>query len=347
LSTVTTLASSAAPSFVTSCNFNGQCVAGGILESLSYSREWEDLGLADVWWSGVGSFEFRPEEDRTAGFATMPWSNRGEGRVLNIVKNGETPIVFGDHGIVQLLPYGNEVITGYGVGPNIGLGIRETAHVAGDDNVSLVLDRDDELWLVQGGEFNKLGYKEWMEDLTSANIIVSYVPQKKRFFISDGVTGYAMTEQGLYTTNQLVSSAGFYEEQYVGFYGDDADYELRFETDTFDGGQRGMKTLTEVELGADYVKGTNRLQVATKFKNANNSVTYTQTGWKTLNTNGVAYPLITSPDLRVLVRGADYRDATLNIHSLHGRLKMSDKRFLRGEMELRSSGSIVRGSNVG
>ncbi|KKL91353.1 hypothetical protein LCGC14_1895520 [marine sediment metagenome] len=57
------------PSFVCSCNFNGRIIVGGIIDFSAYLvGATTDPGFSSIWWSGVGSHEFRPNCDWTAGF---------------------------------------------------------------------------------------------------------------------------------------------------------------------------------------------------------------------------------------------------------------------------------------
>ncbi len=203
------------PSFITSCNFNGRIVVGGILDFSGYlsGDTYTDPSYSAIWWSGVGSHEFRPDQDPTAGFANAPWLKVWAGEILKIRKLGKMVVAYGDYGKILLRPYMVEPVSGLAPEKIPGAGIDSGNHVDGDDNIHGFIDTNNEFWLASGnGEFEKIGYQEYIEDMTKSDIIVSYVPQKKRFFFSDGIKGFCLTEFGLYSTNQLVSGVGVQKE---------------------------------------------------------------------------------------------------------------------------------------
>lgn len=119
-----------------------------------------------------------------------------------------------------------------------------------------------------------------------------------------------------------------------GFWKDSGDYELRLEGDTLDFGQRGMKMLTAVEVGANYTKSINPLEVAVKYKYNYMDNSFSKTAWKVLNKEGSAYPQVTASEMRILVRGMDYRESKASISYITMRLKMSDKRSIRGRFNV-------------
>jgi hypothetical protein len=322
------------PQFVACCNFRSQLIVGGITASIDYAEyaDWEALGNSHVAWSGIGKITFRPDEDRTAGFMRIPWAKGDTGKIFAIREIADRVMVFGDYGFMGLVPYTSKVSTGFGRKYIPGPGIKHNSHVAGDESILCFIDNNEDLCITTDGQkIEVLGYREYIADMDSDDILVSYVPQKKRFFISDGSKGYCLTEYGLYKTNQLVTSAGMGGAgEFIGFFGDNEDYELRLETNTFDMKQRGKKTLETVELGVEYTKSSNYLEACVKYKNNYASSTFTQTSWKRLNPNGIVYPVVTSDEFRLKVRGGDYRGSTANISYIKGIAKMVDKRSVRG-----------------
>lgn len=202
------------PSFICSCNFNGRIIAGGIVDFAGYlTGITEDPGFSSIWWSAVGEHEFRPDRDPTAGFLDAPWIKVWLGEVLRVEKLGQAIIAYGDYGKIIMKPYLVENTSGFGSEKLPGAGIDSGNHMAGDSNIHGFIDTNNEFWLATiDHKFEKIGYKEYIEGMTKANIIVTYIPQKKKFFISDGVKGYCLTEFGLYSTNQLVTGAGLQKE---------------------------------------------------------------------------------------------------------------------------------------
>ncbi len=202
------------PSFVCSCNFNGRIIVGGIIDFSAYLvGATTDPGFSSIWWSGVGSHEFRPNCDPTAGFLDAPWIKVWLGEVLRVEKLGDAVIGYGDYGKIILKPHYVDPSAFLSSEKISGAGIDSGNHISGDDNLHGFIDTNNEFWLATADhKFEKIGYKEYIEDMTKADIIVTYVPQKKKFFISDGKKGYCLTEFGLYSINQLVSGAGLQKE---------------------------------------------------------------------------------------------------------------------------------------
>lgn len=202
------------PAFITSCNYHGQIVVGGITDFSTYLTGIDgDVQQSYVWWSGIGSHEFRPNCDPTAGFLQAPWQKVDKGEVLKVETLGKGVIVYGDYGALLLKHVVVENASTFGFERVSGPGIISGNHMDGDGSLHCFVDTNNELWLADAGhKFEKLGYKEYIKDLNNKDIIMTYVPQKKRFFFSDGIKGYCLTEFGLYSTNQLVTGVGIQKE---------------------------------------------------------------------------------------------------------------------------------------
>lgn len=202
------------PSFICSCNFGGQIVVGGILDFDTYlTGIVADPQYSYVWWSGVGSHEFRPNCDPTAGFLNAPWLKGFMGEVLSIERLGQGVVAYGDYGKLLLTHALVESTSTFGYKKLEGSGIDSGNHMSGDENVHGYIDTNNEFWLAtRDHKFQKLGYKEYIESMTKSDIVMSYVPQKKKFFFSDGVKGFCLTEYGLYSINQLVTGVTMQKE---------------------------------------------------------------------------------------------------------------------------------------
>lgn len=119
-----------------------------------------------------------------------------------------------------------------------------------------------------------------------------------------------------------------------GFFKDSGDYELRLETDVLDFGQRGMKMLTVVEVGMQYDKGIYQAEVAIKYKYKYSEESFSRSEWKMLNDEGVVYPMITASEFKILLRAPDYRECRASISYLNLRIKLSDRRSIRGRFNV-------------
>lgn len=328
---VAVLPTTSIPKFATCCNFNGQCVAGGIDEA----GAWTGIKLNYVMWSGIGNAEFRIAQDLTAGSIAIPWARSwetsGQGMVYKVAKLGNTVAVYGDEGRASLVPYGIENAVGFGLGRTAGGGVTSGNHVAGDENVHAFIDNNEDLWIADSQGEKKLGYREYMSSLLDhANrTIISYVPSKKRFYISNGVEGYVLSEHGLYTTNQLVTSVGDYRNSGLfGFWADSEDSRARFTTDTVDFGIRGLKTLAAVELGINTLEVDQDVEVSSYWRSGIKDA-FSQTDWTLTDPmTGVGNPVVTANEFRVSVRAASY--SGMKVDYVGMRYKLVDKRAIRG-----------------
>ena len=328
--TITTLPNAAIPSFSTLCTFNGQALISGIN---TLEPPWDGLNLASVAWGAIGGgFDFRPTEDgnATSGFIHLPSIGQGTSRTHKVLQLGNMVMAYGEGGIYGLHPH-SVGRTGFGKVDYEQAGIISGNHIAGSENVHLLLNTDNELVLVTNDmKFEVLGYQEFMEALTNDEIRISYVPSKKLFYISDSSTGYVLTEQGLYTSHQCVTSAGFYRGSFLcGFYVDTEDREPRFTTDTLDFEARGFKTLvsvqSDVRSNALFYSSCLFRSNVTAAKDA-----FTQSTWVRHNLEGISTLMVTANEFRVRGKGVDYTTDDWNIGRLDLRIKLVDKRGIRG-----------------
>lgn len=335
------LPTNSVPTFGTCCNFNGQAIIGCIAHG--GDDHWGDLGYNSVAWSRIGKFDFRlaplkhdEEYDGNfylqpdAGYRNMEWGEWNTGIVYKVKKLGKGIVVYGDGGRGFLYPVNEPVVT-FGFKYMEGPGVRSTNHVGGSEDEHIFIDEYDEVWRVTSEKTEKLGYKDFIEDMTAEDIQITYVAGRQRYYISDGVYGFCLTPQGMYSTNQLVSSAGIYRGTLCGFFSDDSDYEARVETEVLDFQQRGMKTISGIEVGGEFYDGASSpLEVSIKYRYDHKAASFSQTGWISLNPEGQGVLPVTAPDVKLLLRADDYRSNTINLDYIKARIKMSDRRFIRG-----------------
>jgi hypothetical protein len=170
----------------------------------------------------------------------------------------------------------------------------------------------------------KLGYRDWLLDLDS-DFKISYVPEKKRFFISDRNTCYVLTESGLYSCHQRTPAVGVYQGGLWGIVDDSGNYEWRVETDEIDFKQRAFKTLQFIEAHG----ASEQTEALVKYKN-NVSDDFKELTWKKLNKNGIVFYPVSGSDFKISLRGMDYRGSDYLLTNLKVRVKQTDKRNIRG-----------------
>lgn len=330
---ITALPTAKAPQFITGCNFNGQAIIGGIN---SADANWSALGSSGVAWSSISYFDFRPyDTNNVAGYRRMSWERGGKGIVYKIMIFGKGLMVFGDGGLAFLYPVSEPVVT-FGLRHLAGTGIRSGNHVAGDESIICYIDLNYDLWMVQEDvKIKKLGYREYMKALvTHTNqTLLSYVPSRRRFYISNGVEGYVLTEFGLYSTDQLVTSAGDFNGILCGFWADGEDTEIRLKTDRMDFGTQGLKTFEGLEFGIHYSAGeADKLAADIEFLQEYGDVSYTDLGWGDLNPSGQLTKRVTAREFRIKLKGTTYKNATFDFDSILAKIKFPDRRTVRGLM---------------
>jgi hypothetical protein len=328
------------PRGISTCNFKGQAIIGGVN---SNNSPWDALGNCSVAWSGIGNFTFDIEKDKTAGFRNLEWDDWGNGKVLKVLRLGDNVMCYGDNGAAALVPSEST----FGMKDLTSAGIPHTNAVAGNATSHLVLDNNNDLWtmgikkeLVGASiEVVKLGYREFMEGLTTASVKISYVPQLKRFYISDTAKCYCLTEFGLYENHQPITAAGVYRGVLCGFMDQNADYEIRLTSDDIDFGIRGFKTLEELEIGATYrhSSGATNLQAGVKYKSDYHVTSFTQGSFINLDPAGFCMPIVSAHEFQLQVKAADYRGATINVDYINAWFKVIDKRGLRGRYDSRNA----------
>ena len=345
LGAISTLPIDSCPEFITCCNFKGQMIIGGIFSS---DASWTKLGLASVAWGAIGQFEFRPSQNRTAGYIRMPWSDWDEGLVHKVARLGGIVMVYGNGGRAALKPFNEPMAAGFGLIDSInGTGIDKGFHMAGDSSLHGFIDTRNYFWVVDKSlTFTKLGYREWIEDMLAENldvaagtpIVVSYDPKGRRFYICGHSSSYVLTQWGLYSCHQSSSGVGRYRGKILsGFYKDLGDYEGRIKLAERDFGQRGMKTVDHLDVGVDYTpSGDEDFTIGVDVK-YDRDESFREGDWVRVNKQGLGYLGKTAPDFRVKAKVSDYRDGAPKLDSMKIRWKMVDKRSIRGQYDAGSN----------
>lgn len=331
----TALSTTNSPKFITGCNYNGQAIIGGII---STDANWSALGLPGVAWSSIGYFDFRPKEEfGVAGFRRMPWENNGSGIVYKILKLGKGVLVLGDGGQAYLYPASSGDVVTFGMRELPGTGIRSGNHAAGDEHNICFIDRNYDLWIITADlKLTKLGYREYMKALITysgvgdSRVLMSYVPEHKCFYISNGYKCYILTEFGLYTTDQITTSIGDYRGVLCGFWKDGEDPEFRLTTDRLDFGSQGLKTIEGVEFGVHYNAIDAKLSADINYLYDYADVNFSSLGWTDVNPLGQLSRRITAKEFQIKLKGTTYKEATFNLDSCLVRVKYPDKRNIRG-----------------
>lgn len=326
------------PRFATGCNFKGQIVGGNI------KTTWHGCGINSVVWSDIGSASFTPSKKNEAGFRHMFW----EGEVLRVKRLGDVVMVYGDNGIAALPPVSEPVVT-FGMKELLNIGIPCKSAVGGDEHSQAFVDNNGWLWKVVEGQMpKKLGYQEFMTNLTASKIVVSYDPGEDEFFISDDSTCYVLTPYGLCEGYQLVTTVAHLDGTTYGVFSDTEDYEFRIKSDTLDFGTRGFKTLSGMDLGIyhpatygeDDVVSYGSLDIRS---DRTSDFSQTRKEWIRTNDMGNVTPQVSAEEFRLRVKVSRFENVKLNYIRSH--VKVVDRRTLRGVYSMQAyAESRMRGS---
>jgi len=320
--------SSTMPLFKTCCNFKGQLIGGNV------NSDWYDCGVGHVIWARPGSTNFLSDKRNAAGYMPMPFG----GEVYRTLPLGDSVVVYGSSGLAVLSPISSPA-PGFGVAVSYDFGIASVGAVAGDDSVHVFVDEGGQVWAIGAdGKVTLLDYKEFMDELTAEDIVVSHDPQQKKFFISDGTKtfllatieattdlgvvtkSYGMTEVYQHPTNVQFSNSGL-----LGIYNASSDAEFRIATDILDFGLRAQKTTQTIELG---ISASDDCYVAVDWR-TDKSASWNTVGWNFVNPQGIATVICAGTEFRLKVKCDDYSDVNLDYMTI--RFKLTDKRSIRGK----------------
>ncbi len=319
-----------APAALTVCNFNQQVLLGGLS---TVDTKWAHLGLTGVVWSGIGNAVFDPASDPTAGMTQVRTARRGEGVVYKLLRFNKGVIVYSNAGCQALVPFANDYTTGFGESLMSFPGVSSTNHVAGDELRHLAIGADKNLWmLTEEKGLLKLGYKEFlMPMLQAGKVIVSYLPQRKIFYVSNETKSYMLNEFGLCEIHQSVTSVIEINGFLTGFFKDLGDYSAEVMVGDVDFDLGGFKTLETVDVSAR-VSGS-PLSVGCDFLTDQAAASWRSAAFKTVNPQGFCFPMLTAQLFRPRVKITDYRllSSDFALSNLKLRFKLSDKRGIRGK----------------
>lgn len=310
------------PNFITGCDYNGQAVIAGID---SPAGSWTDVYRHSVAWSGVSTFDFRPDEYRTAGYAHTGAGQSGEGIIWKARPLGQSIVLYGSEGIFQMTPI-TQPVSGWT--QPVSLARVPPLHwntIAGNNRVHYYIDENLDLWRATSEGIEKLSYKEFLQTLNPSDILLVYEEKNGRLYISDGVKSFVLTQQGMYECHQCVTSIGMRRDTLAGFFIDTQDYAGRIVTNTVDFFSRGFKSIQGLELG---LQSDDPVYAFVNY--ASNGSTLSQSVRKQFTNDGFVAPIIAGVDLQIGIEVDDYRTADLLIDYLTVKVKYVDKRFRRG-----------------
>jgi len=265
------------------------------------------------------------------GMAPMPW----QGIVQHLRPFADSVIVYGgstaihDGGVCALVPDGKKM----GVHPlkNWGtqVGIADRGAVAGDESIHLFLDEHGELNLLKPNlEVERLGYREFFQDMLGGEPVISFDQYEREFYIGDGTDAYLFNRHGLAKAPWVPTTVSYAQGHIVGIYFDATDPDgIEIVTQPFDasavGGTRGQP----FEVLAVNVVGTDThstgWQIAVDYR-LDKALAFTRSDAATLEPNGRAVVNIPGVECRLVLTHAD-RSKVSGVDSLYAEVNLNPK----------------------
>lgn len=302
------------PMMRTICNFKSQMVGGCVQSS------WYDCDETFYAWSQIGSIIFTPWQDNESGYRRCPFG----GEVYHVRRLENAVIGYSSKGIISMSPV-NDPVPGYGftelldIGPinrgAVGVGLQRHIYV-GDDYI---------LREVTSEGVKELGYQYYMEQLgSSEDIIITYNPSNKEFYIGNSVKTFLLSPYGMTETMQHPSAVWRRnKESYMLPDADDGD-EPYLCSEVFDMGYKGQKTIFSVETDAMSVTDP---EAAVDY--ANDLITWNIGNYKPINNMGIVSIITSGNMFRFRLRFNTILEV-LRIGYMKIRYKMTDLKGIRG-----------------
>jgi len=298
------------PMMRTVCNFKGQLIGGCVLS------DWHGCNDSYLVWSKIGNVDFTPGRSNEAGYRRHPHG----GEVYHVRRLGDFVVAYSNKGIVQMFPVKEPAPT-FGFNELLDVGLANRGAMSGSKNEHVFVSSDYYLYRVTEKGLEKLGYQEYMEELTVGEIIVCYDAKKGDFFIGDREKTYLLSKQGLTEIPQH-PSAVWSDQGGTYILPDTVDsYEPLIITEIVDMGYRGLKTIFEVEASALLTLGA---MVSVSW--TNDLMVWGDTPWLQCNPQGVAYPIISGADFLLNLKFTMVGDFS-TVNYIKARYKMTDLRI--------------------
>jgi len=265
------------------------------------------------------------------GFARIPF----RGRIRSVKRLGNRVVVYGTEGVGLLV----QEDKGFRIDPLLDTGIIHRDCVAGDDQHHMFVDKKSRLWLIQNEYIPILkGYEDHLANLTYSDTtpLMSYDSINDDFYITDGILGVGTERSYVFSNGELAESRyrpSTILTQSGNFYATYTNGVEAFEVvlHAADMGRRALKTIQTVEVAYRLCR---TVKVAVEYRHGATDY-YTRSTLIPVNKEGVAWPMITAPDLRIVLTGVPSSeistDATIDDIVVHW--KGPDKRVIRGLTE--------------
>ncbi len=345
------------PFINTGVDFRGRVVFGGFSDGV-WKNEWTDFWESfdpahelatsfsidnnSVMWTSVAGSELmwliKPElildGDNTKVIQLLKKNQFGwkrldhQGDVLRIVPLDDSLIVYGSNGVTQMFPVDSPYPT-FGFRKLLDYGINSRSSVINANGRHIFLTKGGVLReFTKDGGVKRLGFSEFFTSMDGNDVVLSYAPEEEErgdVIISDGSTSFLLTDENkLCEISKLYTSSAFIDSTSVGIFEDTSVNSFELITDALSFNTAARKTVTSVEVtGTDTTEMTAALDYSlTKAQS------FSRTGFKKSNLEGISYPRAGGYEHRVVLRATDY--TKIEIDDLDVKVQYDDKRNIRG-----------------
>jgi hypothetical protein len=307
------VASANIPMMRTVCNFKGQAVGGGILS------DWYDCDETFYVWSNIGYMNFVLGQDNEAGYRRCPYG----GTVRNVRRLGDFVVGYSSKGIV-LIHTVNELASTMGFKELSDIGIINQGAVNGNFNRHLYVGEDYILREVTAEGVKELGYQEFIKTLAGEDIIVSYDPSDKNFYIGNSTKTFLLSPYGLSEVLQHPSTVwrSNNSSHMLPEYVDDLD--LAICSVPFNMTYGGQKTVFVIESDIHPAEA-----VVSEVDYTYDLATWFTGAPKPFNNQGISSNITSGNAFKFRLKFATLYDST-RIGYIKARYKMTDLRGIRG-----------------
>ncbi len=297
------------------CFYRGQALVG--------TETW-------VYWGGIRNMEFDQTVDMNAGSLRLPDSEQGDGEILRLMVLGSGVRAYCTHGIFSLAPYTVDAASGFGEQGKIGLGILNPHAVDGDDSVHGMVDQDMNFWSISSEGAKRLGYRKYLSQLDREKLSVTYVPERRQFFISDGLLGFVLGEYGMYSTHQKTAGLAEFDGQLEGLVLSGSNTDLEFQTESFDLGQQSQKSLEAWECGAVYETDTDLRLIGQALTSYSYRDGFVELPGAYLNDRGIFTRKVTGRAFKLRLFAEFDPSGLFRLGKMSAQVKFVDNRNVRG-----------------
>lgn len=309
---IPTLATATLPLIGTICNFKGQAVGGRVLSV------WHDCDETFYVWSRIGSIDFTPDQENEAGYRRCPYG----GIVRNVKKMGNAVVGYSSKGVTLLQPSLDPPTFGFKEICDIGI-INKDA-IAGNDKLHVFLGEDYILRTVVGEEIKELGYKTYMKDLEGEDVIISYDPSLKEFYIGNSTKTFLLTQYGLTEIKYHPSTVWRNDGESYMLPIDEDEEDIVIASEIFDLGYKGQKTIFTIESNAFPV-----MSPEAGINWAHDLSAFGESSYVPVNDMGIASLIVSGNYFQVKLRFGRVLD-NFAMDFIKVRFKMTDLRGIRG-----------------